>query len=341
MSELVFGEILTNFFEQGIMTTREQQQLFENFTQAMYADIQRENAFPRVRPLLAHYTSIETLERMMATGEFWLAHPLYMNDVEELRFGINQGCEAFQRSDRVRDACRGEERYLALLKEFDRQYLRYANDEVLDTYVMCFSEHQVSDEDGRLSMWRGYGNNGSGAAIVFNTKFIEPVENSPMMLARVEYGTSAERLEWLNSKIDAWATLFSQSEIAIADFYLPVHSLFDRIKLFSLFSKHCGFKEEQEWRLVYMAERDRGSRLAHMLHYAVGKRGVEPRLKFKVGPVEGVAREMDLNDLVEQIILGPTGASQMAIACVQRMLTLVGREALCEKVTASTTPFRG
>ena len=45
---------------------------------------------------------------------------------------------------------------------------------MIDTYVFCLSEHAKDDTDGLLSMWRGYGGNGNGAAIVFDAGKLRP-----------------------------------------------------------------------------------------------------------------------------------------------------------------------
>jgi hypothetical protein len=55
-------------------------------------------------PLLAHYTSLEAFERIMATSELWFSNPLFMNDLEELRFAAQLGSAFFINSDIVRDA---------------------------------------------------------------------------------------------------------------------------------------------------------------------------------------------------------------------------------------------
>jgi hypothetical protein len=50
-------------------------------------------------------------------------------------------------------------------------------------------------------MWRGYGGNGSGAAIVFDTAKLSPPEESPLILAQVHYGTTEKRRNWLRELI--------------------------------------------------------------------------------------------------------------------------------------------
>ena len=45
------------------------------------------------RPLLAHYTSIQVLEKILSTNEVWFSNPLLMNDLQEVRFGIIEGTQ--------------------------------------------------------------------------------------------------------------------------------------------------------------------------------------------------------------------------------------------------------
>ena len=35
--------------------------------------------------LLAHYTSVPTIEQILRTNQVWLSNPLYMNDMQEMR----------------------------------------------------------------------------------------------------------------------------------------------------------------------------------------------------------------------------------------------------------------
>jgi len=53
--------------------------------------------------------------------------------------------------------------------EFDYYLNKFDQEHAFDTYVFCLSEHNASNTDGLLSMWRAYGGHGSGAALVSNT----------------------------------------------------------------------------------------------------------------------------------------------------------------------------
>jgi hypothetical protein len=156
------------------------------------------------RPLLAHYTSIDVLEKIMKKDELWFSNPLFMNDLEEVRFGMQQGARLFWQNQLLVEACGSLNRAQILTNAFAHFYNRFDQEHVFDTYVFCLSQHDPKNTDGRLSMWRGYGGQGNGAALVFNTRFLtdsNPI--SPLVFTRVHYATAEGRIEWLKTKFDA------------------------------------------------------------------------------------------------------------------------------------------
>lgn len=309
----------------------------------LWDDLEIESSFPTQRPLLAHYTSIATLEGIMKNDEIWLSNPLFMNDMEELRFGLLEAAKAFLQHRGIESACGGPgERYNALCDAFMQLHDKLSGDDAFDTYCICFCEHdREKDADGLLSMWRGYGANGSGAAIVFDTAKFDEVEASPLILDKVQYATREQRLRWIHDKLDLFASILKRLDVPTSMFYLSVHSLLMRFQLFALFTKHDGFREEQEWRLVYVKDRDRECKLNNMFHYHIRGDRIEPKLKFKIGPIEGVtSSSVRLQNIVDQIILGPSVSTPLSMAAVQRMLKILKKDELIDKVRGSSTPYR-
>ena len=316
-------------------------ELYEPFRTALWADLKEGDAFPSQKPLLAHYTSISTLNAIVQNDEVWLSNPMFMNDVEELRFGMLEGARALQLSDAIRQACTDDERHKTLLSAFNHFYGKFAEEHAFDTYIVCLSKHHPEDNDGRLSMWRGYGSNGNGAAIVFDTSKLNYNEASPLILAPVQYASTAQRHEWISKTLDGFAGLVRASDIPTEKLYLAAHALLERIKFFALFTKHDGFKEEEEWRVAYMPDRDREGRLRDMFHYAIGPHGVEPKLRFKMGPIEGITtNDFSLSKFIDRILLGPSLSNGLAITAVRRMLEQNGKLELCDRIRVSSTPYR-
>ncbi|MGE7471057.1 hypothetical protein ACQKLX_16550 [Bosea sp. NPDC003192] len=54
-----------------------------------------EDELEKSKPLLAHYTTVQTLEKILQNREIWLANPLFMNDFEELKWGIQNDVQEF------------------------------------------------------------------------------------------------------------------------------------------------------------------------------------------------------------------------------------------------------
>lgn len=278
----------------------------------------------------------------MRSDEVWFSNPLFMNDIQELRFGILEGANAFRQHKGIEAASASPERYKALRHAFEHYFDEFSNRHAIDTYVFCLAEHKQENSDGLLSMWRGYGGNGSGIALVFDTGQLNPIEGMvPLIISKVSYASEQDRFNWIESKLDEFAALLESYSVPTDMLYIAAYQLFERIKIFALFTKHNGFSEEQEWRVVYLRERDHQNRVEHMLHYAVGPRGIEPKLKFQARPIDGLTSpDFSLEKIVAQIILGPTASNRLALESVRRMLLKLGKGALCDRVTASSTPFR-
>ncbi|MFT4097771.1 MAG: DUF2971 domain-containing protein [Rhodoblastus sp.] len=314
--------------------------LLQLFNTAVFADLQHTPQFYDKKPLLAHYTSIATLEAILRNNEFWFSNPLYMNDLEEVRFGINEGVTAFLSSGLIEAACGTKERATAFRQSLSFTHSRFDREHAIDTYVFCLSEHDPSDTDGLLSMWRGYAANGNGVAIVFDTGKLIRRDDTPLIIAPVVYATTDARRQWITDKINLLADTLRATHVPDDKLFIPAFSFFERLKMFALFTKHPGFREEKEWRAVYMPDRDIGKTFTHMIDYAITSRGVEPKLKFKVAPLPGyIDDDMSLDKLVNRIILGPSISSPLAQASIGKMFDRIA-PALKGRVIASSIPYR-
>lgn len=314
----------------------------EQIQSVLWGDLDAENDFPAQRPLLAHYTSVAVLEAMMSNNEIWFSNPLYMNDLEELRFGMVEGANAFRTSQELKAAFQDDQAFDTMMEYFNNLFEAFETKHAFDTYIMCLAKHAPENNDGLLSMWRGYGAGGSGVAVIFDTTKISFSESSPFIIGAVHYGTREDRLEWIATKIKGLVEVITGAALSEEELFYIAHYWIERLKVFALFTKHSGFHEEQEWRIVYMSERDKGEKLKGMLGYAITPKGaVEPKLKFQVKPLEGLFGEhLSLEGIVDRIILGPTTSTMLAATAVKRMLSHRGKDGLGEKIVASSIPFR-
>jgi hypothetical protein len=203
------------------------------------------------------------------------------------------------------------------------------------------SEHDLENPDGLLSMWRGYGGNGKGAALVFDMAKVDLVEDSPFLIRKVLYGSDAERLRLFDRIASIFAHVLAENHIPNEKIHVASQEILERIKFCALFIKHVGFKEEKEWRAVHMSDRARKGQLRSMQHYVNGSRGVEPKLKLKFEHIEGITPPgFSLEKILLRILLGPSTSSHLAVQSVKRMLDLIERPELKDKLFASSIPLR-
>ena len=308
----------------------------------LYKNVQNEDIIfdLKTKPLLAHYTSIQTIEKIINSEEIWLSNPLFMNDLEELQFGLLTGVELFQQSKVVDEIC-GKQKADDARQILTNCFMDYDKKHALKVFVFCLSEHRPDDNDGKLSMWRAYGSGGNGAAIVFNTEPVFRWEGSPLIFAKVGYASTEERKAKLEQLIERWCRIVADNQIPKDLFWLAPTNLFDIFKLFALTSKHIGFEEEQEWRVIYMPERDLHNMLTDGFSYVVGNRGVEPKLKLKFVSLPGspTPSPVSLASFLDRIILGPSVSSPLAENCFREMLKQKKPE-FVDKVVASSIPLR-
>ncbi len=308
--------------------------------ESLWSDCDSSLEFPNQTPLLAHYTSISNFDCIIDGEELWFSNPLNMNDSDELIFGMNQGAAEFKRNEALIKACGNEEVFGRLLRRLDHHFNYFDKNHVLDTYISCFSRHDKDDFDGSLSMWRGYGGDGGGISFVIDTKKIEPNENSPIILAPVNYATNEERIEWIKLRINQLAKLLATLDKSNEVLDSIASNWIERLKVFSLFTKHKGFQEEKEWRFVYLSDRDSGAHFQSMFGYNVSNKGVEPKLKLKIDKISSNSSSLTLESLIDRVILGPTNSSVLSMRSVARMLIINGKGALAKKVYASSIPYR-
>jgi hypothetical protein len=291
--------------------------------------------------LLAHYTSVEVLEQIIQQSEVWFSNPLFMNDLEEMRFGLNEGLQQFMTSKAVDDAAGSTERSRKLRQAFEHYFSTYDANGAFDTYIFCLSEHEPNNTDGLLSMWRGYGGHGKGAALVFDTSQLTTRADSPLIIAAVKYDTTEKRLETIKILIGKWAAILKGAAIPDDRLFEASHFIFEMLKLNALTSKHDGFSEEREWRAMYMPDRDTTGIFRNRFGYWMGNKGAEPKLKFKIEPIPDFSPpDLSLEKILSRIILGPTLSTPLARKSIERMLEILGHPTLKEKLVVSSIPLR-
>lgn len=286
---------------------------------------------------LVHYTSSETLVKIIKNKEFWLRDILCMNDFTEVQHGISCLKKAYQYSDdfnfkRIIDEIHPESSNV-LETAFDELVARVYS----GTYIACFSIHNPNENNlGRLSMWRAYSKGLSGVALVLNNNIFFN-ETSPLNITTncVSYQTDEEFVTSLRSKaeivknnIDYFKSLSQQQflNFILAFFYSSILS-----------TKHKGFEEEKELRIHYNP---------HLNHSALVKTEVVtinniPQTIQKV-ELRDYENGLDLspNKIIDRIIIGPSEFPNTQKRAIIEVMRAAGVEQAEQKVHVSNIPIR-
>lgn len=281
-----------------------------------------------------HHTSAEAAFSIFKTGEFWLRNASCMNDVSEVRHGLDCLIKAYQ------DLRFGEllKHVLPDVQAFENYFGDRVHELLEFTYLACFSEHN-DDEDktGRLSMWRAYAS-GTGVAIVMNNRvFIEPSDALGAYTSPVEYmdkNEFAAALAQVGSNI-IQNTAFLRDQPTDQ----MMHWLYGALRSFVLCTKHPGFREEKEWRVVFSPR---------MPHPGIVRCEIEaingiPQPVCKI-PLADIPEQSligaDPRLLVDRIIIGPSQYESALYQAFVELLASKGIENAAQRVVVSDIPLR-
>ena len=244
-----------------------------------------------------------------------------MNDLDELRYGMNLGIKIFPEFAKIasKNDIKTEEHLISAFYH----YIGHMSEKTLaDTYILCFAEHNHDNNDGLLSMWRSYANQGHGAAIVFNSQKIPRNEAIPLRIAKVIYLDNQEREKLLKDYLLKWAQITSLNKLTGRDLDHASYAAFLFVKGFSLIVKHKGFSEEKEWRIIYTPEGDLNHFMEKYLSAVILDQGAEPKLKLDIKDMfSQFGIDTNITELIEFVILGPSSSSPIAKSAFCRAIS--------------------
>ena len=286
-----------------------------------------------------YYTSAETAMSIIRNREVWLRNARGMNDFSEVMHGFDCLRQALAETDGKRPVFTYAESLFAgfteeLGKRIDGWYPHLRD----HTYLMCVSEHDPSeDEIGRLSMWRAYGGEYPVALVLNNAPFMQETDAFRAYAYPVEY----HDLDHVRTRLSELEANMRKNENVILEIGLneTVGWVFEAIKILILCTKHPGFREEREWRVVYTPVMDTSP---YVKEDIVTLDGV-PQQIYKI-PLEDIPAEnfygATVPDFVERILIGPRNNGQLLVHSFCKLLEEAGCVNVGEKVLYSGIPLR-
>jgi hypothetical protein len=271
---------------------------------------------------LYHYTSLAGLLGIIEGGDLWLTHTRYLNDEEEMAHGNDVAEQAICALVAMSAADVKKTAYLRQL----RALLGSPSNE--GVYVCCFCQH-----DNLLSQWRGYGANGTGVSVQFDSAGFTQWTGADcpqglMRFWRVFYKAETQRKIVVAAIEHSWdpnleSLLCAQRAAHAIEFFIPTF-------------KNPDFEQEAEWRLIFTPNpqcpirprfRVRGAMLVpyYRLH----------DLSQSVSPTAAVRPQLPIG----HVTVGPGAAKMLNVESIRTMLNDYGYAGIL--VDPSATPFRG
>ncbi len=223
--------------------------------------------------ILHHYTTLEALYSIINTGKLHFSDYKYCNDTSELIYGFESIFPLI--SDAIKEVFKIKDDNL-IRDEFVQKLdiIKKSLDITGSAYLLslCDMTNNKNKNDGLLSMWRAYSNDGTGIAIEFhadtylNDVLILPKNQNFMLEGKITYGTNKKKFieEIVKNRCEIYKNLKEAKTILpkcfMALIYKSMHMEFENMDEYigeifyifsiSMFFKHGGFSEENEYRVL-------------------------------------------------------------------------------------------
>ncbi|WP_415910103.1 DUF2971 domain-containing protein [Oleiharenicola sp. Vm1] len=288
---------------------------------------------------LAYYTTAETAMRILANQEVWLRNTAVMNDYMEVQHGMRCLHEAWQKSDgakRVKSLL--EELHAGAVARLESTYNSWHTKIQSDTFIACVSEHQASENDhGRLSMWRAYGGK-AGVAFVFKPDFLSQETNAIGAYSHpVSYLDGSNFAVGLNALADRMEQAKPFLKNRTGD---EMHNIAFSLLLWSaIATKHPGFAEEREWRVVAVPSMWKSEIMRQTVEVVRGIPQPVLKLPLRNFPAHNIW-SLAIPELLDRIVIGPCDNPRILARAFSELLSQAGVKDVAEKITSSGIPLR-
>lgn len=285
-----------------------------------------------------HYTSAEAAVGIIRNREIWMRKSSVMNDFMEFEYGMECLRSAYASGTGELFRARLDEMFPGFTTDLEKRFDSWIPMFRTDTYLTCMSEHLESeDRIGRLSMWRAYGGTTGVAFVMKNTPFMAVSDTLKAYSSAVQYLDRERFAAELGKISDSLAA--NVALVQEAGFEHVMGLVFIMMRFAALCTKHPGFLEEKEWRIIYTPSFERSSTISESIETIRGIPQMVCKIPMKNSPSEGL-HEADIPSLLDHLIIGPTEHPRATHEAFVALLDEAGVEDAQRKVWVSDIPVR-
>lgn len=300
--------------------------------------VQRQSSMRRRNARFVHYTTAEVAASILRNNNVWMRNLVTMNDFAEVEHGKSCLFPAYKSNAGIKLRNFLNEIEENLDKRLEDLFNGWLNNLEYKTFITCFSEHRDSEDFlGRLSMWRAYGGS-NGVALVFkNGPFLSPTDALKAYSSPVAYLDQGRFEEIFSDTVDA--LLYEAEFIKSLGSQALLDGLFYAFKFAVLCTKHPGFREEREWRIIYSPDFELSSHIKMDIEIVRGVPQQVCKIPLSNIPDEGL-EGVDIPSLLDRVIIGPTDNQLPMLHAFRTILADCGIEDPDSKIFVSSIPLR-
>ena len=205
----------------------------------------------------AHYTSAQVAMDIIKASEedrcLWLRNAMLMNDFSEIEYGqqlLKLSLTNEQLRNRLIEACNGiHDSILGAFTMMDQEIYAIKR----STYLLSLALHKGPElHQGKLSMWRAYGGDTNVCILLNPEAFMTPQTAYDAVIAPVDYGGPGKFVEGVAAIVETM--IANRDALRQIDPETVKTNLKYALDVMILSTKHPGFEEENEWRVIHRAQ---------------------------------------------------------------------------------------
>lgn len=282
-----------------------------------------------------YYTSSDTAMKVLRKQELWFRNAKVMNDFSEISYGLGLIRTVFAGSEGKRFRGAVEDIFPDTMQEAEKLFSGWENDWQFETYIACVSIHNPhEDKQGRLSMWRAYGDT---ALVINNTPMTAVTDKLAVFSFPVLY-LSEECLKKRLSQITD-SILINRKYLQGLGQETLVAYIHNMLFQFAIAAKHPGFEEEKEWRLYYRPTEKKSPGMSEEIVVLDGVPQKIYKLRLAHEPENGL-HHANIPSLLDRVIVGPTEYPYVSYKAFVDVLSGLDVKDASSKVVLSDIPLR-